>query len=83
MKFYVYILKSLKDNRFYTGLTIDWKRRLKEHNIGKINTRSTLNRGPFKLIHLEECENRTIARKREKFWKSGIGRELRDEMIDD
>jgi len=77
---YVYIIKSKKDGKFYTGLTNNWNRRLKEHNIGKINTLSTLNRGPFKLVHLEECSDRIKAREREKFWKSGIGRELRDKM---
>jgi len=80
--FYVYIIKSSKDGKFYTGLTNNWIRRLKEHNFGKINTPSTLNRGPFKLVHLEECEGRIKARQREKFWKSGIGRELRNEIVD-
>ncbi len=32
--FYVYILKSEKDNKFYTGYTSDLKRRIDEHNSG-------------------------------------------------
>lgn len=83
MTYFVYILKSIKDGKFYTGLTNNWVRRFKEHNAGKSNTPSTLFRGPFKLIHLELCENRKIARQREKFWKSGIGRELRGKIVSD
>jgi hypothetical protein len=47
--YYVYILLSLKDNKFYIGFTSNLKRRLKEHNYGKnISTKSRL---PLKLIY--------------------------------
>ena len=49
-------------------------RRLKEHNEGK--NRSTKGFAPFELVHVEEFEERTEARKREKYLKSGIGREF-------
>uniref|UniRef100_A0A832E1Q3 GIY-YIG domain-containing protein n=1 Tax=candidate division WWE3 bacterium TaxID=2053526 RepID=A0A832E1Q3_UNCKA len=32
---YVYFLPSQKDGDFYTGVTSDLKRRVKEHNSGK------------------------------------------------
>jgi len=49
--FYVYVLLSLKDGKFYIGYTEDLKRRLKEHNSGKnISTKSRL---PLKLIYYE------------------------------
>ncbi|MFZ2521883.1 MAG: GIY-YIG nuclease family protein [Minisyncoccia bacterium] len=49
--FYVYILKSEKDNNLYTGYTNDLKRRLIEHNSGK--SKSTKSRKPFELIYYE------------------------------
>jgi putative endonuclease len=78
MNYFVYILFSLKDHKFYTGLTNNIERRLEEHNRGNYGTPTTLNRGPFSLIHAEEAISLTEARKREKYWKSGQGREVRD-----
>ncbi len=48
---YVYILISKKDGKFYTGSTNDLKRRLDEHNGGKVE--STRRRKPFKIIYYE------------------------------
>jgi putative endonuclease len=71
--FFTYVLKSLKNNRFYYGCTNDLKRRLNEHNLGKSKyTRLTT---PFELIYFEPFQNLNEARKREKFFKSGKGRE--------
>jgi len=44
---YVYILQSYKDGTFYTGATEDLRGRLKQHN--SKNTRSTVNKAPFKI----------------------------------
>ena len=49
--YYVYVLLSEKDGRFYTRSTNDLKRRLVEHNAGKVV--STQRRKPFKLIYYE------------------------------
>jgi putative endonuclease len=76
--YYVYILQSLKDSKFYTGLTNDLSRRLQEHNSGQM--KSTKGRVPFKLLYSEKYETRIEARAREKFFKTGGGRELRDEI---
>lgn len=78
---YVYILKSNKDKRFYTGITENIGRRLKQHNIGSKATKSTLKRGPFILVFGQECKDRKDARLLEKFLKSGIGREVRNELF--
>jgi putative endonuclease len=72
--FYVYILQSLKDNNLYVGMTLDLENRIKRHNSGY--GQSTKNRAPFELIYVEEVETREEARRREKFFKSGIGREI-------
>ena len=79
--YYVYILKSLKDGNFYTGLTNNLDRRIYQHNKGDKSTISTLQRGPFILVFVQECSSRKEARELEKYLKSGAGRELRDKLI--
>jgi len=69
---YVYVLKSLKDSKYYIGFTKNLKRRLLEHNKGKV--KSTRIRVPFKLLCYEAYPNRKIARAREKFLKSNDGK---------
>ncbi len=61
--YYVYILKSLKDNNLYTGSTNDLKRRIKEHNLGK--SFATKPRRPFMLVYYEAYRSEKDARKRE------------------
>jgi len=34
--YYMYILKSSKDKRLYIGSTVDLKKRIKEHQSGKV-----------------------------------------------
>ncbi|MDI6765364.1 MAG: GIY-YIG nuclease family protein [Bacteroidota bacterium] len=77
----VYILKSLKDGKHYTGSTNDIKRRLKEHNSGK--TKSTKSRCPFELIYTEEFEDGDDAKQREKYLKTGKGREEIKQILSD
>ncbi|MCX5726194.1 MAG: GIY-YIG nuclease family protein [Candidatus Saganbacteria bacterium] len=74
MDYYVYVLRSEKDDNIYIGINNNLDRRLKQHNSGKVN--STKHRSPFKLIHRELFPSRKSAREREKYLKSGFGREL-------
>ena len=69
--FYTYILKSLKDNKYYYGSTEDLQRRIKYHNSGKV--RSTKNRRPFVIHYFEEYNSKTEAIKRESFFKTKPG----------
>ncbi len=62
--YYVYILKSKKDDNFYTGFTSDLKRRLDEHNRGLVF--STKSRIPFELVYYEAYKSDKDARYREK-----------------
>ena len=80
--YFVYILISEKDGRFYTGITNNLEERIKKHNHGYKATKSTLNRGPFRLIFVQVCENRIEARTLEKYLKSGSGREMRSGIIE-
>ena len=73
-KFYVYILKSIKDNRKYTGFTSNLNKRLKDHNSGKV--RSTRLHRPYIVIYKEEVSGRDEAVRREKCFKKGYMREI-------
>ncbi len=55
-------------------MTDNLERRLNEHNAGYNKT--TKPYSPFELIHKEEFTNRIEARKREKYFKSGSGKEF-------
>ena len=70
--YYVYILISEKDQKFYIGSTSDLKRRMSEHNYGKVT--STKNRLPLKLICYEAYPSKIIAQRREKYLKSSDGK---------
>ena len=61
--YYVYILKSKKDERLYTGSTNDLRRRLSKHNSGEVP--STKPRRPFVLRYYEAYYNEGDARRRE------------------
>jgi len=72
--FYVYVIRSEKDGRFYVGMCTDLERKLREHNAGK--TFSTKGYLPWTLVFAEEYGSRTEGRNREKFLKGGSGKEL-------
>lgn len=77
--YYVYVLISEKDNRFYTGFTHDLKRRVAEHNAGR--SRSTSKRRPLKLVYYEACLNQEDAVHREKYLKTTFGKQyIRNRM---
>ncbi|UPQ80784.1 GIY-YIG nuclease family protein [Flavobacterium azooxidireducens] len=71
--FFVYAISSLERNYIYVGLTDDLERRFFEHNSGRNKTTKPYK--PFKLIYFEEYATRIEARTREKYFKSGIGKE--------
>jgi putative endonuclease len=77
--FTVYAVKSLNKNYIYVGLTNDIERRLNEHNSG--NNKTTKPYRPFVLIYSEELNTRIEARKREKYLKSGIGKEFLKKLV--
>ena len=70
--YYVYVLQSEKDHKFYIGLTSDIRKRLDEHNSGKVST--TRSRRPLKLIYWEGCLNQQDAASRERYLKTTWGK---------
>jgi putative endonuclease len=71
VRFFVYILRGERTGHLYTGYTKNVTQRLGQHSEGL--TKSTKNRGPWKLVHPEEFATRAEAMRREKFLKSGQG----------
>ena len=77
--YWVYILKSSKDNKFYIGSTSNLEKRIKYHNGGKV--RSTKSRRPLDLIYSKKYNSVRLARQRENFLKSGQGRKWVREVV--
>jgi putative endonuclease len=71
--FFVYVLRSVRNGQRYVGFCQDLVQRLGQHNAGI--TKSTKNRGPWELVHREMFPTRALAMRRERFLKSGQGRE--------
>ena len=76
----VYAISSKSRKYIYVGLTSDLERRLKQHNNGYEKT--TKPYAPFVLLYQEKVNTRVEARIREKYWKSGVGKEKLKAMID-
>ncbi len=72
MFYYVYVLQSQKDKKFYTGYTKDLTGRFEQHCKGEVE--STKYRRPLELIYYEACRNEKDALKREKYLKTHYGR---------
>ena len=70
--YFVYVIRSKKDELFYTGFTDNLERRLLEHNQGL--QESTKNRIPFEIIYFEWCIDKQDAINRENYLKSGWGK---------
>ena len=71
--FNVYALKSIFRNYIYVGLTDNMDRRFMQHKKGREKT--TRSYRPFEIILTESYNSRVDARKREKYLKSGVGKE--------
>lgn len=70
--YYTYVLRSLKDKKFYTGSTNNLKLRFERDNKGLVE--STEDRRPFELMYYEACIDQRDAIKREKYLKTYQGK---------
>lgn len=76
----VYVLTSTRNGKRYVGYTgKDPVVRLKEHNGG--SNRYTNHNGPFVLSCIETFLDKTESIKRERFLKTGQGREFLDMVL--
>jgi putative endonuclease len=78
-EWFVYAMRSLRNGGLYIGISQDPDKRLDTHNKGV--TSSTRSRRPFALIFRETCKSRKEAREKEKYYKSGFGREILKQII--
>ena len=76
---YAYAIKSIERNYLYVGMTQNPNRRVKEHNDGKEKTTRAFR--PFVLVHLENYSTRKEARAREKYLKTGAGKEFLKSLL--
>jgi putative endonuclease len=78
--FVVYILYSESFNKNYTGFTSNLIERFKSHN--HLGTKGyTLKFRPWMVIYVEFFSSKSEAMKREKYLKTGIGREFIQNLI--
>lgn len=67
MEIFTYLIRSVKDNSFYTGISENPEKRLQEHNRGKL--RITALKRPWELIYKKTHLSYSEARKHEKWLK--------------
>jgi putative endonuclease len=80
-EYVTYILYSQRHNKFYRGYTSNLIERFKSHN-ELSNKGFTVNFRPWKVVYIEFCNSKREAKTREKFLKSGLGREwVEDKLV--
>ena len=81
-EYVVYILRSLSSDKHYVGFTENLISRFKSHN--ELSTKGyTIRYRPWRVIYVEIYATKKQAMNREKFLKSGKGREWMKNNIDD
>ena len=79
MMYFVYVIKSINFEYTYVGHTNSIKQRLIDHNKGK--TRSNKAYKPFDLMYFETYDSREKSIQRERYFKTGSGRELLKKIL--
>jgi len=72
--YYLYILECA-DETLYTGIAVDLKRRIGEHNSSSLGAKYTKSRRPVKLVYSKKFRNRSTVSKEEARIKSLSRRE--------
>ena len=81
MSYFVYVLLSEDDGSYYIGSSRDVSLRLQQHNQGRC--RYTKGHRPWKLVHHELFKSHTEALIRERFLKTGAGRNTLKNLLSD
>ena len=76
--FYCYVLRSLKTGRGYVGSCEDLGERIRRHNAGEC--KATKHGVPWALVHRESFLTRSEAAQRERYYKTGRGRDELDKQ---
>jgi putative endonuclease len=76
--FYCYVLQSQKTGRRYVGSCENLAERIRRHNAG--DSKATKHGVPWILLHSETFATRSEAVRRERYYKSGRGRDKLDTL---
>ena len=76
--FYCYVLRSQKTGRRYVGSCEDVTERIRRHNTG--DSKATKIGTPWVLVHSEAFASRSEAAQRERYYKTGRGRDELDRL---
>ena len=76
---YLYVIKSEGSGELYVGICKNVEIRLKEHNLGK--NRYTKGLRPWKVMLIEDYKDWNEARVKEKYYKSGVGKEYLRKLL--
>jgi putative endonuclease len=79
--YYVYVLKSLVDERLYIGYSANLKSRFRQHQDGGVI--STRSRRPLELIFYEGYKSMEDAKRRERYFKTSKGKSSLQLMLQD
>ena len=79
-KYYVYVIKS-SEGYIYKGMTEDLELRMKQHNDGTLSF-WTKRGTDWQLIYSEEYDNKQEALRRDKWLKTGVGREFLKRILE-
>ncbi len=79
-EFVIYVLFSKNHNKTYTGFTSNLIERFKSHNVLGVKGFAIKYR-PWEVIYVEFFTSKTDALRKEKFLKTGIGREFIKELV--
>ena len=71
--FYIYVLQSTKTGRRYLGSCDNLDERIRRHNLG--HSKATRHGIPWTLMHSESFSSRAEATRKERFYKTGRGRD--------
>ena len=71
--YYVYVIRSLSSGQLYKGQTNNLERRLHEHESDRW--------GPYDLVFVQICDNRSESMLLEKYLKTGQGRKYINSLI--
>jgi len=77
----VYILRSIKNNRYYIGSTDNIEQRLTQHNSGQV--KATKNNTPFEVMITIPCPNLSEAKGAEYRLKKYKRRDILEKVIQD
>ena len=77
--YYVYVLVSDIRPYIYVGISDNPERRISQHNLGYNKTTKPYR--PFTTLLIEKYDTRPQARQREKYLKSGVGKEYLKSLI--